>query len=123
MTPIELTNVDPIIQFTLQDSVDRVVVFGPVVSNPAVPGHYFCIASAGRTSGFRADQIIAGRTRAEATKRRRDVMTRFVAARPVVINDMDDELAMVRLCEALWPGQQVTALRRAVEAERGRANV
>jgi hypothetical protein len=36
---------------------------------------------------------------------------------PLVIIDIDDELKMARLCEALWPGERVTRLRKGVEAE------
>ena len=31
--------------------------------------------------------------------------------------DCDDEVKMVRLCEALWPGELTSQLRAAVEAE------
>jgi hypothetical protein len=38
--------------------------------------------------------------------------------KPVVIHDFDDELAMVRFCEILWPGKRVAKIRAEIEAER-----
>jgi hypothetical protein len=31
---------------------------------------------------------------------------------------MEDELDMARLCEAIWPGERITNLRKEIEAER-----
>lgn len=36
----------------------------------------------------------------------------------ILIHDCDDELYAIRLCEALWPGEEVSRIRAAVEKER-----
>jgi hypothetical protein len=53
----------------------------------------------------------------EVDELRASVMLALVQRRPLVIHDMDDEIAMVRLCEMLWPGKRISKLRAAVEAE------
>lgn len=35
-----------------------------------------------------------------------------------LVHDVGDELAMARLCEAMWPSDQITTMRKSVEAER-----
>ena len=37
---------------------------------------------------------------------------------PILIHDTDDELYMAKFCEMLWPGDRITQVRKAVEAER-----
>jgi hypothetical protein len=41
----------------------------------------------------------------------------LVTRKPLVIHDAGDEVTMARLCESLWPGEQVTKLRQATENE------
>jgi hypothetical protein len=38
--------------------------------------------------------------------------------RPVSIHDFDDELAMIKCAEALWPSEENTRIRKVIEAER-----
>jgi len=45
------------------------------------------------------------------------LIKRLVTYPPRVIHDVDDVVVAVRLCEQLWPGKRITALRQAVEAE------
>jgi hypothetical protein len=58
--------------YVLADSVDQTLVVGPVLTRPEV-GWYFIIASAG-AEGFRCDQLVAPRGRAEAETRRVEVI-------------------------------------------------
>jgi hypothetical protein len=44
-------------------------------------------------------------------------MRTLAAHPPRIIHDTEDELTAARLCETLWPGEHITALRKAVEAE------
>ena len=75
-----------------------------------------------RGRGFRADQIIIGDDELDiATEHRNNVIAAFVRfgiGRGLVVHDTGDELQMVRLCETIWPGERVTKLRQAIEAER-----
>lgn len=69
-----------------------------------------------RTSSSDATKLVAGEGM-EVDELRASVMLALVQRRPLVIHDMDDEIAMVRLCEMLWPGKRISKLRAAVEAE------
>jgi hypothetical protein len=112
-------NIDLIADECLSDSVDRTLVFGPVVSNEQLTkGWYFTVASAGQ-EGFRVDQFIVGDDRETSIQWRSAIkMGLMINRKPLVVIDTDDELEMARLCEALWPGEKITKLRKAVEAER-----
>jgi hypothetical protein len=46
------------------------------------------------------------------------VLAVLAGRKPRVIFDLGDELEMAQMCETLWPGQRITKLRKAVEAER-----
>jgi hypothetical protein len=43
--------------------------------------------------------------------------TQLTTLRSFIVHDMDDEVAMARLCESLWPTERTKRLRAAVEAE------
>jgi hypothetical protein len=83
-------------------------VVGPLSQRDGAP--YFIVAAS--EQGFRCDQI----TVADDKDR-----TAFVAdlgkVKGVVVHDLDCELRMAKLCEVLWPGPRISALRKAVEAE------
>lgn len=95
------------------------VVVGPMVWRPndgtTTRSHYFIVATSGAGRGFRCDAI-----HGDAADRLR-FLVELTRRRPIVIHDMGDELAMARLCKALWPGERTIAICRAVEAERGAA--
>jgi hypothetical protein len=103
----------------LIDSIDHTLVFGPVVTNPLTEGWYFTISSAGK-EGFRVDQIVTADADFDMAIAWRNAikMALMINRRPLVVHDCDDELYMARLCETLWPGEKITALRKALEAER-----
>ncbi len=42
----------------------------------------------------------------------------LVQQKPVVIHDFDDELAMAKFCENIWPGPRISKVRKAIEQER-----
>jgi hypothetical protein len=114
--------IQQMLDHALVNSADTQIVVGPIVHHPSDDKlWYFIVATADEAKQFRCDQMIY--TADEIKALRRD----FVAAahqRPsLVIHDIDDELNMAKLCETLWPGQRITALRQAVEAERRAAAV
>jgi hypothetical protein len=96
------------------------IVIGPTTWQPsdgtAGKRWYVTIAASEAGRGFRCDQVILSPDSPEED--RAGIMAAFVARRPIVIHDVDDELYMARLCETLWPGPEITKLRQAVEAER-----
>lgn len=98
------------------------VVIGPVVWQPNAGGAgddrlwYFVCASGERgTTRFEVDQIV-GPGEAAAVKTRALLMVGLVQRRPIVIIDLDSELAMARCCEAVWPSAKATEIRQIIEA-------
>ena len=93
------------------------VVVGPMCWQPSdgttSKVWYFIIATSEPKRGFRCDQIFG-----DEQDRAAVMMALATNHKPVVIHDMDDELAMVRLCEILWPGKRVAKIRAEIEAER-----
>jgi hypothetical protein len=100
------------------------VTIGPLVWG-IEPGHdtkhwYFIVGSADARGNFRTDQLkIEKDDKALAEETRAALMLVFIERRPVVMHDFDDELAMARYCEALWPCDKTHRLRASVEQERG----
>jgi hypothetical protein len=92
------------------------ILIGPVVRTPGTsPRHYhFMVAGADADGTFRVDQIAAD-DRHEAERLRAAVITALGRRPPIVVIDLDDELEMARLCEALWPSEKTTTIRQRVE--------
>jgi hypothetical protein len=88
---------------------DGTVLIGPLVDREEV-GRY-CIIVTGFLNAIVADQVVVGD---EAG------YWQVVKALPGAIV-VDDELVLAQLAEALWPGEQSSTIRMAVEAERGAA--
>lgn len=109
-----------IAEHTLRNVNSRHIVIGPASWQPsdgiACKRWYVTIAASEAGRGFRCDQVILSPESPQADRAR--IMAAFVARRPLVIHDVDDELYMARLCETLWPGPEITRLRQTVEAER-----
>jgi hypothetical protein len=115
----QTSSVRDVVDVALDGSNSIHVVIGPLTWQPSdgvvAKRWYFVVATSG-TEGFRCDM-----TTVEAEHRvemRMQVMAEFVRRRPLVIHDVDDELEMARLCEMLWPGPRITAIRKAIEEER-----
>jgi hypothetical protein len=68
---------------------------------------YFCISTCGPDKQVRVDSVTLAGTEPAA-----------MAGRPnQALRVSHDEIAAARLCEAVWPGERITALRQTVEAE------
>jgi hypothetical protein len=102
--------------YLLEKSGDRQVVVGPLVWQPSdgkASRMWYVIACTGdEVRQFCCDQVIL-----PDEDGRKDIIA-ALARSGVVIHDMDDELDMLRWCEAIWPGERVTSLRKIVEADR-----
>lgn len=111
----------------LDAAISPHVVLGPLVWCPA-PGEsagklWYFIAAVCGPAGFRCQRLSADDEdlAAEARALTMMVMVDRVPRVPRVLHDMDDELAMAKLCEGLWPSDRTRALRAAVEREREHA--
>jgi hypothetical protein len=90
---------------------DGQIVIGPVVTHPKFALPYFIVAGHDKT-GFRLDQVML---------KNPDDYHRLVAMiadqRGLVINLMEDELTMARLCRALWPCKKTERILAQIEAD------
>jgi hypothetical protein len=107
--------------YLLEGSVDRTLLFGPVVWQPSdgtsARRWYFMVVGCDRTGETRHDQLNA-ETEADAVALRTDVMAALVALPPCVAVDFNDELEMAKVAEANWPCAKITGIRQAIEADR-----
>ena len=98
------------------------VVVGPLRWRPTdgLSGRYwyFVVATADPDRVFRCVQINIPQGNEDIGEiRRMQFLSELISRLPLVIHDCDDEVAMARLCESLWPGERISQLRAAVEAE------
>ena len=98
------------------NSGDGTVVVGPICWQPSdgtsAKIYSFIVATSDRQKGVRFNRITTagnpGRVRAD--------FIMALARRHVIIHDVDDELYMARLCEALWAGERISKIRQGLEA-------
>jgi hypothetical protein len=115
--------IDAAIEHMLKDAIMPHVVVGPLVWQPSdgqsPKRWYFMISSCG-PRGFRCDKVDISPDFDENERKqlRGNVMLALIARPPVVIHDVDDELSAARICEVLWPGERITAIRKAIEKDR-----
>jgi hypothetical protein len=92
--------------YLLNDSVDRTLLVGPVSWRPSDGTSprlwYFIVVGCDRTGETFVDQLSA-ETEADTVEMRVGVMAALVDQRPVVMIDFDDELAMAKWAETVWP--------------------
>jgi hypothetical protein len=96
-------------------------MLGPVVqqmpSGSAIRQWCFVVASGGPQS-FRYDQISAPGEDLADEIRRAIQLHMMKLAKPVIVHDFDDELAMAKWCETIRRCATTTDIRRAIEPER-----
>lgn len=93
------------------------VLLGPVVWDPDRPGwSYFTIGIPERDR-WRFERI-DGEDQTELEAFRAALVRALIEHRPIVIHDLDDELRMARLCDAILPTEHTAALCREIAAER-----
>ena len=116
---------DELAAYLLDGSIDRTLLFGPVVWRPSdgtsARRWYFVVAGCDRTGETRVNHLIA-ETEAETVALRAGVMAALIKHRPCVAIDFDDELEMAKQAEAAWPGPKITRIREGIEAERHRTD-
>ena len=105
---------------------DSHVVIGPPCWQPSDGASckrwYFIISTCDQRKQFRSDMIMIdptewgeGQSGCEAA--RGSLILAPTSRPPLVIHDMGDEVATVRLCKVLWPGKRITKLRKIIEAD------
>jgi hypothetical protein len=117
LDPCDLTEA---VDFVLRGTDDTNVVVSPVVWRPSTKSGrewYFVVAASEPGRGFRCDMFL-GPNKETATSSRSALFAAFLEKGPLVVHDMDDELAWARLCETLWPGERITGIRKQIEADR-----
>lgn len=107
----------------LETSGDGVLVVGPPTIRPDIEAWYFTVGPCD-DEFFRLDRVVTtiAPTVEDYAKALacRDAVAAELAARPgVTVYTADDEHSMLQACERLWPCEEVTVLRKAVEAELG----
>jgi hypothetical protein len=108
-------NVEAMVEQILGGMTDRHVVVGPLLWQPSdgtASKRWYFIVGTGDASGARFDEVMV-----TEDGLRYAFIAALIGHRPIVIHDVGCELEMARLCEILWPGERVSRLRRAVEAE------
>jgi hypothetical protein len=107
--------------YWLERSVDRTLLVSPVAWRPSdgtsALEWYFIVVGCDRTGEMRHDQLFA-ETEADTVVLRADVMAALAAYPPCVLHAFDDELAMAKLAEILWPCAKITSIRERIEAKR-----
>jgi hypothetical protein len=122
--PPAISKGDDLSSFTAylrEGAADPTIVIGPILWQPSdgrfARDWYFFIATCG-PDGFQCDKVSASGDKAICEEMRDTVLFMLTQSKPpTVIHDTDDELYMTKICEALWPGERITRLRKAVEAE------
>lgn len=105
--------------WVVQGRDDDNIVVGPVRRNAdgsEPESRYFHVGWKRQRSGYYSAQMKVPADEA------REMRNRFIAlllsqGQPLVIHDMDDEMAEARLCLALWPSERLRRLVRMMEAE------
>ncbi len=95
------------------------VIFGPVVwqGNQGKRDWYFDVISSDGASFFTVK--VGGGDNAElAGQCRASAFVSFLKRKPIVVHDMDDELTMAQLWEAIPPCEKTRTVRAGIEAER-----
>ena len=89
--------------FLLEDSVDRTLLFGPVVWRPSdgtsARRWYFVVVGCDRTGEMWSDELTA-ETEADTVTLRSDIIVALVALPPCVAIDFNDALEMAKVAEA-----------------------
>jgi hypothetical protein len=111
-------SVDEIANYILSKAADAQILIGPLIakmlddSEPAIP--YVVVCSGDEDKQMHCDQIMCH----DEIGRRGLILALVARRRPIVIHDMDDELAMVKLAEVIWPCDKARRIIAATEAER-----
>jgi hypothetical protein len=119
MTITTEATIEGIAEFILSKSADRIILVGPLVFQPsdgtAAAVRYMMVCTGDEEKEFHCDRVFC-----HDEEGRADLISALTHP-GFVINLMDDELEMARLCEALWPCEKISRLKTALEAERAAA--
>ncbi|NVO13522.1 MAG: hypothetical protein HXX10_05740 [Rhodoplanes sp.] len=118
------TTPDQIVRGLIASTDSPHLVVGPLVWRPSDGTRarvwHFDIFSSEAGHGCRADIVhVEADTEQEAVAARAEILGAFARSRPpLAVHDVkSSEIDAVRLSEELWPGEQISGLRAAVEAD------
>lgn len=116
------SSVASVVDYALRVAGDNQVVVGPLCWQPsdgaASKVWYFILSTCEKKRGWRCDQVCVPRGEDEDREFYRDrVLMELATRRPLIVHDVDDEVYMARLCEALWPGERISRIRKEIEAD------
>jgi hypothetical protein len=117
------SSVGRLVDHALEGASDNQIVVGPLVWQPTDGATskiwYFVLSTCEQKRGWRCDQIrIATGDEEDRELIRARVITELAGRKGLVIHNVDnDEVYAARLCEALWPGERISRVRREVEAD------
>jgi hypothetical protein len=102
--------------FLLTRAADQTLAVGPLLWQPTdgtvARLWYFLVGS-----GDSAKQFHCTRVTVNDRTDRQALLAELASRRvPLVVHLFNDELAMARVCEALWPGESISRTRSAIEA-------
>ncbi len=112
--------IEQVVAEVLKDRVECPdLILGPVVweENQGKRDWYFLLASSD-CAGFFSLKVCVGADAELADQCRALAFGSFLMRKPIVVHAMDNELAMARLCEAIWPCDKTREVRAGIEAER-----
>jgi hypothetical protein len=129
--------VDQIVDALTGSPMPHQVVVGPLrwrPDNNGSPDWYFVCASSGDRDGFFTITVRLGKEQEEDLEavfwissnevwRSAAIVELEKRRPPIIVHDMDDELAMARLWEEIWPGPKTREERAGIEAEFRRPKV
>jgi hypothetical protein len=101
---------------------DSDVIIGPIRLGhdfTELAGAWYFITISADADGYARLDAIQAEERSLTEEMRDHVMYGLIGGKPIVIHDMDDELSMMQMAEALWPSARTTMLRERVEQEMG----
>lgn len=97
----------------LEGATTPYVVISPMLRGALIGNEspFFVVATSGPDEQFRSDQIFG------PPNNRFVFVTEVMRRAPplVVINVQEDELVFIKLCEKLWPGPEISAIRQDIE--------
>jgi len=92
------------------------VMIGPLVCRDK--DHWYFVIGGSDRDGFKVDKIAVGDNRQFGEHVRGSIYIELLQRRRVVLHDFDDELEMAKWCERIWPSDQTSQIRAAMESER-----
>jgi len=106
----------------ISNAADKTLATGPLTWQPSdgtsAKRWYFIVGFGDAGGLFHCEAIYVDADQRDAiySRIRLELMSR-VAGRTFIIHTFNDEITFARWCECLWPGEKITRIRKATEAD------